>query len=67
MVCEGARWIELAQDRGQWRSLVSAALNFRTATTVVASQCDIHSPFRDKFEDNCSFHGLDPLIVPIHN
>jgi hypothetical protein len=26
--CDDGRWMELAQDRVQWRALVSAALNF---------------------------------------
>jgi hypothetical protein len=27
--CEDGRWMELAQDRVQWRALVSAVLNLR--------------------------------------
>jgi hypothetical protein len=29
MGCDYVRWIELAQDRVQWRALVSAVLNLR--------------------------------------
>ena len=27
--CEGMDWIELAQDRGGWRTLVNAVMNLR--------------------------------------
>jgi hypothetical protein len=27
VACEGMAWIELAQDRDRWRSLVNAAMN----------------------------------------
>jgi len=27
--CGGTDWIELAQDRGRWRSLVNAVMNYR--------------------------------------
>jgi hypothetical protein len=29
MCCEGWRWMDLAQDRVQWRALVLAVLNLR--------------------------------------
>jgi hypothetical protein len=29
MGCGGMEWIELAQDRGKWRVLVSAVMNLR--------------------------------------
>jgi hypothetical protein len=29
MSCEDGRWMELAQDRAQWRALVLAVLNLR--------------------------------------
>jgi hypothetical protein len=29
MVCEDGRWMELAQDRVQWRALMLAAMNLR--------------------------------------
>jgi hypothetical protein len=27
--CEGMDWIDVAQDRGRWRALVNAIMNFR--------------------------------------
>jgi len=27
--CEGKDWLELAQDRGRWRALVTAVMNLR--------------------------------------
>jgi hypothetical protein len=27
--CGGIDWIDLAHDRGRWRALVNAAMNFR--------------------------------------
>jgi hypothetical protein len=29
VVCECVDWMELAQDRGRWRALVSAVMNLR--------------------------------------
>jgi hypothetical protein len=31
MVWGGVDWIDLAQDRDQWRALVSTVMNFRVA------------------------------------
>jgi hypothetical protein len=34
MGCEEERWMELAQDRVQWRALVLAVLNLRILLSV---------------------------------
>jgi hypothetical protein len=54
----GMDWIDLAQDRDQWRALVNTVMNLQVAVQLAASQEGLSS-----MEFNILVYGLFYIVI----